>query len=152
MLHSFLGGLGMFRFLFLTAIIVVVAGCTHIQEPVVVTPQYVHAYANQCSAAPENNLTPVGYVVAGLDAVDEQCITFFDGIVQLQKDARYASSSVATANAQTAVVLGLVKASAGTIGVIAAGSELARKLIEGYAAEYAFSPYALESRKVVFEP
>ncbi len=126
------------------------AGCSSHNEAATVTPESVHAYANVCSAEPPY-VTPIGFVYAGFDFVDQQCITFFDGIVELQKKARYASSSVATANAQAAVIMGLVKASAGAIGIVAAGSEVTRKLIEGYAAEFAFAPYALESRRVVFD-
>jgi len=126
-------------------------GCSFMQNhAVVVTPESVHAYAGACSAIPAN-VTPIGYVYAGWDFVDQQCQTFFDGIVELQKEARYASSSIATANSQAAAIMGLVKTAATTISIVAAGSELARKLVDGYAAEFAFSPYAVEARSVVFD-
>ena len=140
------------KFVFLVALAVLVGACSLSDNntAVTVTPESVHAYADYCSRQPAR-VTPVGYVAAGFDDVDEQCQTFFDGIVLLQKNARYASSSIATGNSQAAVIMGLVKASAGSIAVVAAGSELARKLVEGYAAEYAFSPYALETRKLAFD-
>jgi hypothetical protein len=138
------------RILWIVPAVLLLSSCTTTQNPAAsVTPESVQAYAAACSKTPDNNLTPRGYVIAGFDFVDQQCQAFFDGIVELQKDARYASSSIATANTQAAAIMGLVKASAGSIAVVAAGSELVRKLVEGYAAEYAFSPYALESRRVV---
>src|SRR5262249_49983149 len=94
---------------------------------------------------------PEGYVYAGWDFVDEQCDTFFNNVILLQKDARYASSSIATANTQTALILAAVESSATSIAIVAAASELVRRLIDGYAAEYAFAPYAVEVRRIVFE-
>lgn len=141
----------MTRSLWSCSIALLLLGCTYSQNhAVVVTPESVHAYAAACSAVPAS-LTPVGFVYAGWDYVDQQCQIFFDGIVELQKDARYASSSIATANSQAAAIMGLVNAAASSIAMVAAGTELARKLVDGYAAEFAFSPYAVESRKVVFD-
>jgi hypothetical protein len=115
-----------------------------------VKPSEVHAFAGVCSA-PVPDLTPTGYTIAGFDFVDEQCGVFFDGIVELAKNSRYASSSIATANTQAALIMAAVDAATKSIAIVAASSELARKLIDGYAAEYAFSPYALEVRQLVVD-
>lgn len=113
-------------------------------------PSEVHAFAGVCSA-PVPDLSPTGYTIAGFDFVDEQCGVFFDGIVELAKNSRYASSSIATANTQAALIMAAVDVAAKSIAIVAASSELARKLIDGYAAEYAFSPYALEVRQLVVD-
>jgi hypothetical protein len=115
-----------------------------------VKPAEVHAFADVCSA-PVPGLTPTGYTIAGFDFVDEQCGVFFDGIVELAKNSRYASSSIATANTQAALIMAAVDTATKSIAIVAASSELARKLIDGYAAEYAFSPYALEVRQLVVD-
>lgn len=115
-----------------------------------VKPAEVHAFAGVCSAEVPG-LTPFGYTMAGFDFVDEQCGIFFDGIVELTKNSRYASSSIATANTQAALIMAAVDTATKSIAIVAASSELARKLIDGYAAEYAFSPYALEVRQLVVD-
>jgi hypothetical protein len=121
-----------------------------VRHTVVPTPAAIHSYAAACSA-PVPGLTPGGYVFAGFDFVDEHCGIFFDGVIELAKDARYASSSIATANTQAALIMTAVNASLTAIAVVAAGSEMARKLIDGYAEVYAFSPYAVEVRRLAFE-
>lgn len=129
-----------------------VSGCNlgNSGRGVSVKPAEVHAFAGVCSA-PVPGLTPAGYTIAGFDFVDEQCGIFFDGIVELAKNSRYASSSIATANTQAALIMAAVDTATKSIAIVAASSELARKLIDGYAAEYAFSPYALEVRQLVVD-
>jgi hypothetical protein len=127
-----------------------VSGCGNSPRGVSVKPSEVHAFAAVCSV-PVSNLSPIGYTLAGFDFVDEQCGVFFDGIIELAKDTRYASSSIATANTQAALIMAAVHAAASSIAIVAASSELARKLIDGYAVEYAFSPYALEVRQLVVD-
>jgi hypothetical protein len=127
-----------------------VSGCGNNPRGVSVKPAEVHAFAGVCSA-PVPNLSPIGYTLAGFDFVDEQCGVFFDGIIELAKNSRYASNSIATANTQAALIMAAVETAASSIAIVAASSELARKLIDGYAAEYAFSPYALEVRQLVVD-
>src|SRR3954468_14325258 len=98
-----------------------------------VRPSEVHAFASAC-AVPVQELSPAGYTFAGFDFVDEQCGIFFDGVIELAKDSRFASSSIATANTQAALVMAAVDAAKNSIAMVAAGSELARRLIDGYAA------------------
>jgi hypothetical protein len=134
------------------AVIFVLSGCTSandVRRAVVVEPEGIHSYAAMCSA-PVSEMSPEGYVYAGWDYVDEQCSAFFDNLILLSKDARYASSSIATANSQATLILQAVEASATSIAIVAAGTELARQLINGFAAEYAFSPYSVEVRRLVF--
>jgi hypothetical protein len=127
------------------------SGCLGSDRPgVTVKPADVHAYAGVC-AVPVPDLSPAGYTFAGFDFVDEQCGIFFDGIVELSKTARFASTSIATANTQATLILTAVEAAEKSIAIVAAGSELARKLIDGYAAEYAFAPYAPEVRQLVMD-
>ena len=141
------------RFMYALAGVMFLSGCTtsNVRYGAVVEPTTLQSYAAVCSAVPPFDLTAAGYVQAGWDFVDEQCDTFFNNVILLQKDARYASSSIATANTQTAVILRAVESSATSIAIVAAGSELVRKLIDGFAAEYAFAPYALEVRRLVFD-
>src|SRR5438876_649663 len=128
-----------------------VSGCgPNGRHSVSVTPAAVHAFAGAC-AVPVPDLSPTGYALAGFDFVDEQCGVFFDGIVELEKNSRFASGSIATANAQAATIMAAVDVASKSIGIVAASSELARKLIDGYAAEYSFSPYALEVRQLVVD-
>jgi hypothetical protein len=129
-----------------------VTGCGFGNSPrgVSARPAEVHAFAGVCSA-PVPDLTPTGYTIAGFDFVDEQCGIFFDGIVELAKNSRFASSSIATANTQAALIMAAVDTATKSIAIVAASSELARRLIDGYAAEYAFSPYALEVRQLVVD-
>src|SRR5215475_9499870 len=117
------------------AVILVLSGCTgaNVRRAVVVDPEGVRSYAATCSA-PVSELSPEGYVYAGWDFVDEQCSTFFDNVILLAKDSAFASSSIATANSQTAVILRAVEASSTSIAIVAAGSEFARQLINGFAA------------------
>lgn len=124
--------------------------CAPYDTAVMTTPENVRAYANAC-AAPPQNLRADGFVYAGFDFVDQECQNFFDNIVLLQKQARYSSSMIATGNSTTAAILALVKASAVSIAIVASGTEFARTVIEGYAAEFAFAPYALEARAAVFD-
>ncbi|MGJ5175260.1 hypothetical protein ACQR16_10195 [Bradyrhizobium oligotrophicum] len=134
----------------LSAVLVSGCGLGNGSHGVSVKPSEVHAFAGVCSA-PVADLTPMGYTLAGFDFVDEQCGVFFDGIIELSKDSRYASSSIATANTQAALIMAAVNTAASSLAIVAAGSELARRLIDGYAAEYAFSPYALEVRQLVVD-
>ncbi|WP_315838356.1 hypothetical protein [Bradyrhizobium prioriisuperbiae] len=140
------------RSIILFLLAVLVSGCRFGDSGrgVSAKPSEVHAFAGVCSA-PVPDLTPTGYTIAGFDFVDEQCGVFFDGIVELAKNSRYASSSIATANTQAALIMAAVDAATKSIAIVAASSELARKLIDGYAAEYAFSPYALEVRQLVVD-
>jgi hypothetical protein len=90
-------GIAMKHIVGFTFLSFIVSGCMIDRNPgVYVTPQSVHSYADFCSS-PVENVTPAGYVFAGFDYVDQECQTFFDNIVELQKDARYASSSVSNA-------------------------------------------------------
>jgi hypothetical protein len=135
--------------LIVIALAAILSGCvfSKASRSVSVQPADVHAFAAVCSA-PVPGLSPSGYTYAGFDFVDEQCGIFFDGIVELSKNSRFASSSIATANSQAATIMAAVDVASKAIGIVAAGSELARKVIDGYAAEYAFAPYALEVRQL----
>jgi hypothetical protein len=113
-----------------------------------VQPAVVSDYVDFCTA-PNKNYTPIGYIVGGFDYVDGQCDLFFDGIIKVGKDARYLSSSIATANSQTALILAAVQSSAKAIAIVAAGTELARKLIDSFAEDYTFAPYATEVQRLV---
>ena len=145
-------GDGSMRFISTIVVAFILAGCTaqNVRQAAIVDPIAIQSYAAICSAE-VSGLSPQGYVYAGMDFVDQQCTTFFDNVILLQKDARYASSSVATANTQTALILAAVEASAKSIAIVAASSELIRRLIDGFASEYAFAPYAVEVRKLVFD-
>jgi hypothetical protein len=119
-----------------------------LRQSVTATPDGVRDYAQLC-AKPIPELTPAGYIYAGFDLVDEQCGIFFDNLTNLARDTRYTSTSIATANAQAAAILGVVEASAKSIAIVAAGTELARRLVDNYAEVYAFAPYAVEIRRLV---
>jgi hypothetical protein len=126
------------------------AGCTSVyNQPARITPQIVQSYAAIC-AKPGAQLTPAGYVAAGIGLVDRECTAFFDNIVLLQKSSRYASKSMTTIGTQTAIILEALEQSATTLAIVAAASEVVVKLIDGFAAEYAFSPYAANVRGIVF--
>ena len=99
----------------------VVSGCVlEGSRGVRVKPSEVHAFAGVC-AAPVADLTPTGYTIAGFDFVDEQCGVFFDGIIELTKNARFATGSIATANTHAAAIMAAVDVAAKicTVGELA---------------------------------
>ncbi|TKD47536.1 MAG: hypothetical protein E5W98_06380 [Mesorhizobium sp.] len=128
------------------------SGCNsaNVRSGVNFSSNEMRTYANAC-AVPPHGLSPIGYVSAGVDLVDSKCDEFFDSLIRLENDASFARSGIATANTQTAVILGALKSSATTIAIIAAASQLATSLIEGYTKVYAFAPYAVEVRRLVVE-
>ena len=140
------------RFISIIVATLILTGCglSNVRHAAVVDPVGIQSYAAVCSVEVPG-LTPEGYVFAGWDFVDEQCGTFFDNVILLQKDTRYASSAIATANTQTALILAAVEASAKSIAIVAASSEFVRRLIDNFATEYAFAPYAVEVRQLVID-
>jgi len=140
------------RFISIIVMTLILTGCgwSNVRHAAVVDPVGIQSYAAVCSVEVPG-LTPEGYVFAGWDFVDEQCGTFFDNVILLQKDTRYASSAIATANTQTALILAAVEASAKSIAIVAASSEFVRRLIDNFATEYAFAPYAVEVRQLVID-
>jgi len=114
---------------------------------VVASPDIVRVYAAQCST-PIGSLTSVGYVAAGIEVVDRECAVFFDSLILLGKDARFLSSGASTAGTQTTLLLTALAKSASTIAAVAAAAEIAKALIDEFAKEYAFSPYAAELRSL----
>ncbi|RWH65943.1 hypothetical protein [Mesorhizobium sp.] len=139
-------------FALLAALAILVSGCNsaNVRSGVSFSPNEMRGYANAC-AVPPQRLSPIGYVSAGIDLVDSKCDEFFDSLVRLQNDASFAQSGIATANTQTAAILGALKSSAATIAIIASASQLATSLIDGYTKAYAFAPYAVEVRRLVVE-
>jgi len=128
------------------------SGCNtaNVRTGVSFSSNEMRSYANAC-AIPPRGLSPIGYVSAGVDLVDSKCDEFFDSLVRLENDASFAQSGIATANTQTAAILGALKSSAATIAIIAAASQLATSLIDGYTKAYAFAPYAVEVRRLVVD-
>jgi hypothetical protein len=130
-------------------IAILLSGCDSgsIRNGATLTPETVRAYmSNSCSVPPgPKSYSAYDFYVAGIGAARLQCDNYMLALINANRDSRFASSSIATASSQTALILAATASNATKpIAVIAAASEFVRQIISGYSNEYAFASFAQE--------
>jgi hypothetical protein len=89
------------------------------------------------------------YVADGYSRVYKLCNDYFDELVLAQNKMGFASDAVATGGATTATIMGLAKASAQQIALVAAGTGLVSSLIQSYDNRALMTPYPSETKTLI---
>ncbi|RVU12457.1 hypothetical protein EOS93_07260 [Rhizobium sp. RMa-01] len=111
------------------------------------TPVTVRTYMDEACRVPSGTKSYSAYdfYVAGIGAARLQCDNYMLSLINANRDSRFAASAIASANAQTALILAATMSNATKpLAVVAATSEFVRQIIIGYGNEYAFASFAQE--------
>jgi hypothetical protein len=129
-------------------------GCSSLSllPPAVPSGSELEAYAKSDFAPAElMGTTPRDTLVIGMAYVDQRCAAFFDAVEQMSRRAEIAATGLASATAQTAIIMRVAERSALEVARVAGALELTRVLLNEYREQFTFAPHSSELRSLVIQ-
>jgi hypothetical protein len=95
--------------------------------------------------------TPRETLVIGMAYVDQRCSAFFDAVEQMNRRTEVAATGLASATAQTAIIMSVAERSALEVARVAGALEVTRAILDEYREQFAFAPHSSELRSLVLQ-
>ena len=133
----------------------VLGGCSSalsLLPPAVPTGSELDAYAKS-DFAPATFIgpTPRDTLIIGMAYVDQRCAAFFDAVEQMNRRTEVAATGLASATAQTAIIMSVAERSALEVARVAGALEITRAILNEYKEQFAFAPHSSELRSLVVQ-
>jgi hypothetical protein len=90
-------------------------------------------------------------LVIGMAYVDQRCSQFFDAVEQMNRRAEIAATGLASATAQTAIIMRVAERSALEVARVAGALEVTRAILNEYKEQFTFAPHSSELRSLVIQ-
>jgi hypothetical protein len=145
------------RFLALLVAIapVLFAGCSSslaLLPPGVPSGSELEAYAkNDFAPAYLMGPTPRDTLIIGVAYVDQRCAAFFDAVEQMNRREEVVATGLASATAQTAIIMRVAERSALEVARVAGALEVTRAILNEYKEQFTFAPHSSELRSLVLQ-
>jgi hypothetical protein len=97
------------------------------------------------------DVSPPEYVADGYNKVYAACTNYFDGLIAIQNQTAFAGDVAGASASTSATVLSLVKASAVTVGSVAAGIGGVSSIIKSFDDRALVTPYPDETKSLILE-
>ena len=95
--------------------------------------------------------TPRDTLVIGIAYVDQRCSEFFDAVEQMARRAELARTGLASATAQSAIIMTAAETSTLAVAYVAGALEVTRALLNEYRVQFTFAPHSSELRSLVIQ-
>jgi hypothetical protein len=95
--------------------------------------------------------TPRETLIIGISYIDQRCVAFFDAVEQMNRRSEVVATGLASATAQTAIIMSVAKRSALEVARVAGALEITRAILNEYKEQFAFAPHSSELRSLVFQ-
>jgi hypothetical protein len=112
----------------------------------------LESYAKTSFAPPYRiGPTPRDTLVIGIAYVDQRCSEFFDAVEQMARRAELARTGLASATAQSAIIMTAAETSTLAVAYVAGALEVTRALLNEYRVQFTFAPHSSELRSLVIQ-
>lgn len=130
------------------------SGCTGLNAAAPTIPSGASIgeyYDNDFAVGMNLAARPRDAMLVGIQYVDDNCATYFDSLVEIDRRAAMAQSVALTGATQVQVLMALAEKSAMAVARVAAATEITKVLFEQYREKFTFAPHTVELRSIVFD-